>query len=80
MLGLIDSREPPPAGGEKQEPWYVTAVGRLFPWPAIIAWLLVAGAALDGWWSTGASWAGFLLLAWRALRLLPDGGMRDYRQ
>jgi hypothetical protein len=81
MLGLIDSREEPPAGGETHEPWYVAAVSRLFPWPAIIAWMLVAGAVLDGWWSTGATWVGFTLLAWRALRLLPtDSGMQDYHQ
>jgi hypothetical protein len=80
MLGLIDSREPPPAGGEKQEPWYVTAVGRLFPWPAIIAWCMVASVLLDGWSSALCTCVGFFLLAWRASRLLPDGGMRDYRQ
>jgi hypothetical protein len=81
VLGLIDTRgQPPPGGDETREPWYMEVVGRLFPWPAIIVWLLVAYQVLDGWPGVIALWAGVILFSWRVLKLLPDGGMRDYRQ
>jgi hypothetical protein len=79
MLMLVDSRQEPPSD-DTREPWYMTALASMFPWPALIAWLLVAGQVLDGWWSVLSLWAGVLIGSWRLLRKLPDGGMRDYRQ
>jgi hypothetical protein len=80
MLMLVDSRDESPAGNTR-EPWYITALASMFPWPAIIAWLFVASQVLGGWWSVLTLWLGIMLFSWRGLRKLPaDGGMRDYRQ
>jgi hypothetical protein len=82
VLALIDTRDqPPPGGGGTREPWYIQVVASMFPWPAIITWLIVAGLVLEGWVAVGALWTGVMLATWRGLRLLPpDGGMRDYKQ
>jgi len=84
VLGLIDTRDrrpPPDDGGDAREPWAIQVVASFFPWPAIVAWLFVAGLVLEGWWAAGAMWLAIVLGLWRGLRLLPaDGGMRDYKQ
>jgi hypothetical protein len=81
MLMLIDTREEPHGDDDRREPWIVGALRRVFPWPALVVWLFVAGQVLDGWWGAIALWAAIFVGTWRALRLLPDSnGMRDYHQ
>ncbi len=81
MLMLIDTREEPNGDDDPREPWIISALRWVFPWPALVVWLFVAGQVLDGWWGVIALWAAIIIGTWRALRLLPESnGLRDYHQ
>jgi hypothetical protein len=81
LFMLIDTREEPPGRGDGDEPWLVTALRWVLPWPALIVWLFAAGQMLDGWPGAVALWAAVIVGTWRALRWMPGGGsMREYRQ
>ena len=81
MLMLIDTREPPDDGDDgAREPWLVTALAWLLPWPALIVWLCAASRLLDGWLAVGCIYAAIGLTAWRALRALPTEGLNQTRQ
>ena len=81
LFMLIDTREDPPGRGDDHEPWLVTALRWVLPWPALIAWLFAASQMLDGWAGVIALWGAIIVGSWRALRWMPEGGgMREYRQ
>jgi hypothetical protein len=81
MLMLIDTREPPDEGaGSGREPWIVSVLSWLLPWPALIVWLCVASRVLDGWPAVVAIYVAVALTAWRGLRALPTDGLSQGRQ
>jgi hypothetical protein len=82
MLMLIDTRPPPDdgGGGSKGEPWLVTALGWLLPWPALIVWLCVASRLIDGWIGVFAIFLAIGLATWRGLRHLPMEGLTEQKQ
>jgi hypothetical protein len=81
MLMLIDTRDAPDEGaGSGREPWFLTALGWLLPWPALIVWLCFASRFLEGWLGVLAAFLAVGLTAWRALRLLPSDGLSQGRQ
>jgi hypothetical protein len=71
-------------GGNRGEPWVVTALGWILPWPALIVWLCVASRVIaewaDGWPAVGCIFAAIFLSAWRGLCLLPSDGLNENRQ
>jgi hypothetical protein len=80
---LIDTREPFDDGHRRsREPWLVTLLDWLLPWPALIVWLCVASRLVDGWAAVGLVWGAVFLAAWRGLKALPaDGdGLNQNRQ
>ena len=66
--------------GEPHEPWFLTAIEWVLPWPALIVWLLVASRFADGWVGVGFAYAAIALAAWRGLRALPADGLNQARQ
>ena len=81
MLMLIDTREPPgDEPGPGREPWLVTALGWLLPWPALIVWLCVLSRVLDGWPGVVAVYLAVALAAWRSLRAFPASGLNEGKQ
>lgn len=76
----IESRDPYDDYRAPREPWLLTAIGWLLPWPALIVWLLVASRYADGWIGVGFAYAAIGLAAWRGLRALPADGLNDVRQ
>ncbi len=81
MLMLIDTHTPPDDGGRPEgEPWLVTALGWLLPWPALIVWLCVASRVVDGWFAVLCIFVAIGLAAWRGLRLLPTEGLNQSQQ
>jgi hypothetical protein len=81
LLMLIDTRDEPPAGDPRQEPWFITALRWALPWPALVLWLYIASELLDGWAGVIALWGAIIVGTWRLLRAIPEvGGMRDYHQ
>ena len=78
---FIESREPDDERpGERPEPRFVTALGWLFPWPALFLWLLVASFFADGWAGVAFAYSATAIAAWRALRALPGDGLTQTRQ
>ncbi len=78
---LIETREPFDDGREPAgEPWIVTLLDWLFPWPALIVWLCVASRYADGWAGVGLIYAAVLIAAWRGLSKLPTDGLEQNRQ
>ena len=78
---FIESREPFDDGGDaRREPWFLTAIDWVLPWPALVVWLLVASRYADGWLGAGLAYAAVLVAAWRALRALPAEGLNQTRQ
>jgi hypothetical protein len=81
MLMLIDTHTPPDdGGGPRGEPWLVTALGWLLPWPALIVWLCVASRMVDGWLGVLAIFLAIGLASWRGLRSLPTDGLTQRQQ
>jgi hypothetical protein len=81
MLMLIDTREPPPEPG-RHEPWLLTfLLDHLFPWPAVVVWMMAASLISDGWLGVVLSWGAVVVAFWRMSRAFGGvGGLRDYRQ
>jgi hypothetical protein len=78
---LIDTRRPPDeGGGSAREPWLVSMLGWLLPWPALIVWLCVASRMLDGWDGVACVFLAVGLSAWRGLRALPTEGLNERQQ
>jgi hypothetical protein len=78
---LVDTREPFEERGEPaREPWIVSLLDWVLPWPALIVWLCVASRFADGWAGVGLVYAAVALAAWRGLRTLPDEGLNENRQ
>jgi hypothetical protein len=81
LLMLIDTREPFDEGREPaREPWIVTLLDWVFPWPALIVWLSVASRYADGWAGVALIYAAIALAAWRGLKALPADGLDQNRQ
>lgn len=81
FVGLVDTRNPFGDGPEPaHEPWIVTLLDWVLPWPALIVWLCVASRYADGWLGVGLVWAAVALAAWRGLRALPADGLDQSRQ
>jgi hypothetical protein len=81
LVMLIDTREPFDDRKEPaREPWIVTLLDWVFPWPALIVWLCVASLYADGWAGVGLVYAAVALAAWRGLRALPTDGLDQNRQ
>jgi hypothetical protein len=81
MFMLIDTHLPPDDEGRpKGEPWPVTALAWLLPWPALIVWLLAASRIVDGWAGVGLAFAAVIISAWRGLRALPMEGLTEAKQ
>jgi hypothetical protein len=81
LVMLIDTREPFRDGGEPApEPWIVTLLDWVFPWPALIVWLCVASRYADGWAGVGLVYAAVALAAWRGFKALPPDGLNQSRQ
>jgi hypothetical protein len=81
FVGLVDSRHPFGDGPERApQPWIVTVLDWLLPWPALIVWLCVASRYADGWIGVGLVYAAVAIAAWRGLRALPADGLDQNRQ
>jgi hypothetical protein len=81
MLMLIESREPPGEGGRSgREPWVVSLLAWLLPWPGLILWLCIASRVIDGWTGVLCVFVAIGLAAWRGLRALPMDGLSQQKQ
>jgi hypothetical protein len=81
VVMLIDTREPFDDGHEPaREPWIVSLLDWVFPWPALIVWLCVASRYADGWAGVGLIYAAVGLAAWRGFKALPADGLDESRQ
>ena len=81
MFMLVESRGPfDDRAKPSREPWLVTLLGWLLPWPALIVWLLAASRIVDGWAGVGFAFASIMIAAWRGLRALPTEGLNQVQQ
>jgi hypothetical protein len=81
MFMLVETREPFDGGGRSsREPWLVTLLAWVLPWPATIVWLCVASRMLDGWAGVACIYVAVLIAAWRALRAWPADGLQQQKQ
>jgi hypothetical protein len=81
LFMLVESRDPFDDGDRsRREPWLVTLLGKLFPWPALIVWLCAAALVIDGWPAVGCAFAAIALSAWRGLAALPTEGLNQSQQ
>ena len=82
LFMLVESRDPFDEGGEhsSREPWLVTLLGWMLPWPALIVWLLAASRVVDGWAGVACALVAIWLAAWRGLRSLPMEGLTNTKQ
>ena len=81
FVGFIRAPEPHGDDGEPaREPWVLSAIDWLFPWPAAIVWLCLASRYADGWLGVALIFAAIALAAWRGLEALPSDGLKDDRQ
>jgi hypothetical protein len=81
LFMLVETREPFDEGGRSsREPWLVTLLGWLLPWPALILWLCAASRMIDGWAGVACVFAAIGLAAWRGLRALPMDGLNEVHQ
>ena len=78
---LVESRGPFDDGDRpSREPWLVTLLGWLLPWPALIVWLMTASRIVDGWAGVVFAFAAIMVAAWRGLRALPAEGLNQVKQ
>ena len=81
---LVETRRPfgddEQPSGSSREPWLVSLLAWLFPWPALIVWLCIASRVLDGWIAVAAVFTAIGLTAWRGLRALPTDGLNQAKQ
>ena len=81
LLAFIEAKEPFEDRGEPaREPWLLTAMDWLLPWPALIVWLCIASRYADGWIGVALIYAAIGIAAWRGLNALPTDGLKQDRQ
>jgi hypothetical protein len=81
MFMLVETREPfDDRDRSSREPWLVTLLGWLLPWPALVLWLCVASRMLDGWAGVASIYLAVLIAGWRALRAWPADGLQQQKQ
>jgi hypothetical protein len=87
VLLLIDTRGVPPEpepehdGGPGGAHWVAALLAWLFPWPAIVAWLLAGGILLDQLPGAAFAVAAVLVTFWRLAKAYPhDGGLSSHPQ
>ena len=81
LVMFIDTREPFDDGREPaRDPWIVTLLDWVFPWPALIVWLCAASRYAEGWLGVVLIYAAIALAAWRGLKALPADGLDQSRQ
>jgi hypothetical protein len=81
FLMFIEAHEPSRDDGDgAREPWVLSALDWVLPWPAAIVWLCVASRYADGWLGVGLIYTAIGLAAWRGLRALPTEGLDQDRQ
>jgi hypothetical protein len=81
LVMFIDTREPFDEQSEPaRDPWIVSLLEWVLPWPALIVWLCVASRLIDGWIGVFCVFAAIWLSAWRGLRALPTDGLNQMRQ
>jgi hypothetical protein len=78
-LLLVDTREPEPEHNDWA--WVASALGWLFPWPAIIAWLFVGTVVVHGLVGMVFGVVTIIVVAWRGAQAYPQwGGLSEYQQ
>lgn len=81
FVAFIESEQPPGDDGDgAREPWVLSALDWVLPWPAAIVWLCVASLYADGWLGVGLIYLAIGLAAWRGLNALPADGLNEDRQ
>ena len=81
FVAFIDTPDSSGDGGDgAREPWVLSALDWVLPWPALIVWLCVASRYADGWLGVGLIYLAIGLAAWRGLKALPDDGLNQDRQ
>ena len=81
MFMLVEARDPFDEGEKSSgEPWLVSLLGWVLPWPALVVWLLAASRLVDGWVGVGFAFAAVIIAAWRSLRSLPMEGLTQAKQ
>jgi hypothetical protein len=81
LVMFVESRDPGRGDGDAaREPWVLTALDWLLPWPAAIVWLCVASRYADGWLGVALIYLAIGLAAWRGLRAWPADGLEQDRQ
>jgi hypothetical protein len=81
FLAFIESHDRFDDGGDRsREPWLLSALDWVLPWPAAIVWLCVASRYADGWLGVGLIYLAIGLAAWRGLRNMPADGLNQDRQ
>ena len=81
FVAFVESRDHSGGGGEpSREPWLLSALDWVLPWPALIVWLCVASRYADGWLGVGLIYLAIGLAAWRGLRKMPADGLEQDRQ
>jgi hypothetical protein len=84
MVPFVAFIESHPSSGDDgdagREPWVLSALDWVLPWPAAIVWLCVASFYADGWLGVGLIYLAIGLAAWRGLNALPVDGLDQDRQ
>ncbi len=81
FVGFIETpRSSGDDGDGAREPWLLSALEWVLPWPALIVWLCVASRYADGWLGVGLIYLAIGLCAWRGLKALPADGLKQDRQ
>ena len=82
MLLIEAGGGPPDPRGPRREPWFVTLILQVLPWPAVVVWLLAGALVTSGWVAVGFAWGAVFVAAWRGSRAIDRsvGGMRDHVQ
>jgi hypothetical protein len=81
FLAFIESPQPPGDDGDAaREPWVLSALDWVLPWPAAIVWLCIASRYADGWFGVALIYLAIGLAAWRGLKALPADGLNQDRQ
>jgi len=79
---LIDTRDQPPEperNGDEGR-WLGSLLAWLFPWPAIIGWLWLAGLLFDGLAGAIFALTAIILTSWRLTKLFPSDGLSSHSQ
>lgn len=83
LVDTRDHRPEPDRDRDGDRPWQLVgaALGWLFPWPAVIAWLFVGTVVLRDLVGLLFAFATIAVCAWRGAKAYPKwGGLSDYKQ